>query len=93
VVLFENGISIPSMEVEIQIDEVLSSKETAIICYSKENVDYRKYFILPANISASKLIFYIDTDQELKCEIIGSSYEIVATESFTVVTNNLVKLN
>ena len=92
VVLFENGISIPTMEVEIQIDGILSSKESAIICYSEENEDYKKYFVLPANISASKLIFYIDPNQELKCEIIGSNYEIVALESFAALTTNLIKL-
>jgi molecular chaperone DnaK (HSP70) len=90
--LFENGISIPTMEVEIQIDGILSSNEMAIVCYSEENEDYKKYFVLPANISASKLIFYIAPDQELKCEIIGSNYEKEALESFTALTNNLIKL-
>lgn len=92
VVLFENGISIPTMEVEIQVDGILSSKEMAIICYSEENEDYKKHFVLPANISASKLIFFIAPDQELKCEIIGSNYEKEALESFTALTNNLIKL-
>lgn len=91
-VLFENGISIPTMEVEVQIDEILSLIETAIVCYSEENKDYKKYFTLPANISASKLIFYIAPDQELKCEIIGSNFEIVALESFTALANNLINL-
>jgi hypothetical protein len=66
--------------------------ETAIVCYSEENKDYKKYFTLPANISASKLIFYIAPDQELKCEIIGSNFEIVALESFTALANNLINL-
>ena len=92
VMLFENGISIPTMEVEIQIDGILFSKEKSIICYSKDNDYYKKYFVLPANITASKLIFYIAPDQELKCEIIGSNYEKEALESFSALTNNLILL-
>ncbi len=90
--LFENGISVPSMEVEIEIDGILSSIETTIICYSEENNDYKKYFVVPANISASKLIFYIAPDQELKCEIIGLNYEKEALECFKTPTKNIIKI-
>ena len=92
VLLFENGISIPTMEVEIEIDRILSSNEMAIVCYSEENDDYKKYFILPANISAAKLLFYIAPDQELKCEIIGSNYAKEAIESFTAPKYKLIKI-
>lgn len=92
VVLFENGISIPTMEVEIEIDGTSATTERDIICYSEENNDYQKYFVLPANVSVSKLIFYIAPDQELKCEIIGSNYEKEALESFTALPNNLIKI-
>ena len=92
VTLFENGISVPSMEVEIEIDGILSSIETTIICYSEENNDYKKYFVVPANISASKLIFYIAPDQELKCEIIGLNYEKEALECFKTPTKNIIKI-
>jgi molecular chaperone DnaK (HSP70) len=92
VVLFENGISIPTMEVEIEIDGTSATTERDIICYSEENKDYQKYFVLPANVSVSKLIFYIAPDQELKCEIIGSNYEKEALESFITLTKNLIKL-
>jgi hypothetical protein len=92
VVLFENGISIPSTDIEVFIDEPVSNDSFAIECYSKENEDYRKYFILPANVSISKLIFYIAPDQELRCEIVGSNYEKEATESFKKLQNKLIKI-
>ncbi|NMR35474.1 Hsp70 family protein [Chryseobacterium aquaticum] len=90
--LFTNGISIPSMEIEIEIDNLISSSEKSIACYSDENNDYKKYFIFPANISATKLIFYIAPDQELRCEIIGSNYEKEALEKFTEPIDKLIKI-
>ena len=92
VVLFENGINIPSTDIEVFIDEPSSNDSFAIECYSKENEDYRKYFILPANVCISKLIFYIAPDQELRCEIVGSNYEKDATESFKKLQNKLIKI-
>lgn len=92
VLLFKNGISIPSMEVEIEIDNFSSSSENSIVCYSEENHDYKKHFVLPANISVGKLIFYIAPDQELRCEIIGSNYEKEALEKFTKPTDKLIKI-
>ena len=92
VVLFENGISIPSTDIEVFIDETLSSALLAIECYSKENENYAKYFILPANVTMSKLIFYIAPDQELRCEIVGTNYEKEALESFKKSNNKLIKI-
>lgn len=92
VLLFKNGISIPSMEIEIEIDCLTSSSAKSITCYSDENDDYKKYFIFPANISATKLIFYIAPDQELRCEIIGSNYEKEALEKFTEPIDKLIKI-
>jgi molecular chaperone DnaK (HSP70) len=92
VILFENGISIPSTDIEVFIDEPLSSASLAIECYSKENENYAKYFILPANVTMSKLIFYIAPDQELRCEIVGTNYEKEALESFKKSNNKLIKI-
>lgn len=92
--LFENGITIPSSEIEvaIEIDNFISLKELSIVCYSKENDEYKKHFIIPPNTPASKLIFYIAPDQELKCEIISPNSEQEAIENFTTVTNQLIKI-
>jgi molecular chaperone DnaK (HSP70) len=92
VVLFENGVTIPSMDIEVYIDEPASNESLAIECYSKENANYFKYFVLPANITMSKLIFYIAPDQELSCEIVGVNFEKEALESFKKSNNKLIKI-
>lgn len=90
--LFENGISIPSIDVEVELDETSVLKELAIECSSKENENYSKYFILPAKLPVSKLIFYIAPDQELRCEIVGVNYEKEAKESYKKSNNELIKI-
>jgi molecular chaperone DnaK (HSP70) len=92
VVLYENGVTIPSMDIEVFIDEPASNESLAIECYSKENVNYAKYFILPAKVTMSKLIFYIAPDQELRCEIVGANYEKEALESFKKSNKKLIKI-
>jgi hypothetical protein len=92
VVLFENGVTIPSMDIEVFIDEPASNESLAIECYSKENENYFKYFVLPANITMTKLIFYIAPDQELRCEIVGANFEKEALESFKKSNNKLIKI-
>jgi molecular chaperone DnaK (HSP70) len=92
VLLFENGTNIPSTEIEIEIEEFLSLNDSIIQCFSKENTDYQKKFIIPANISAKKLVFYLAHDYELKCEIIDSNYEKEAVETFENSTFNLIKI-
>lgn len=90
--LFENGVSIPSMDIEVFIDEPANNVSLAIECYSKENKNYCKYFVLPANITMSKLIFYIAPDQELRCEIVSANFEKEALESFKKSNNKLIKI-
>lgn len=92
VVLYENGVTIPSMDIEVFIDEPASNESLAIECYSQENENYAKYFILPANVTMSKLIFYIAPDQELRCEIVGANYEKEALESFKKSNKKLIKI-
>ena len=92
VVLFENGVSIPSIDIEVAIENTMSPLPLAIECYSKENINYFKYFILPANIPMSKLIFHIAPDQELRCEIVGENYEKEALESFQKLDYKLIKI-
>lgn len=92
VVLFENGISIPSIDIEIEIDETSSLNELAIECYSHENKNYSKYFVLPSNGQISRLIFYVAPDQELKCEMVGVNYEKKALECFEKTNYKLIKI-
>ena len=92
IVLFENGVTIPSMDIEVFIDEPGSNESLAIECYSKENENYFKYFFLPGNITMSKLIFYIAPDQELRCDIVGVNFEKEALESFNKSNNKLIKI-
>lgn len=92
VVLFENGISIPSLDIEVFFDEPASNEELSIECYSKENESYKKYFVLPANVNLSKLVFYIAPDQELKCELVGKNFEKEALESFKKNDKKLIKI-
>lgn len=92
VLLFENGVSIPSVDIEVLVDEPTSNDLLAIECYSKENENYRKYFVLPANITMSKLVFYIAPDQELRCEIVGANFEKEALEVFMKSNRKLIKI-
>lgn len=92
VTLFENGISIPSIDIEVLLDEPISDEILSIECYSKENKNYCKYFVIPANVSMSKLLFYIAPDQELRCEIVGPTFEKVALEIFKKSKNKLIKI-
>jgi molecular chaperone DnaK (HSP70) len=92
VLLFQNGISIPSNDTEVTIENSMSLNSLTIECYSEENTSYLKYFILPAKTPVSKLIFYIAPDQELKCEIIGNNFETEAEESSKEFNNALIKI-
>jgi molecular chaperone DnaK (HSP70) len=92
VTLFENGISIPSLDIEILLDEPISEEILSIECYSNENKNYCKYFVIPAKVSISKLLFYIAPDQELRCEIVGPTFEKEALEIFKKSNNKLIKI-
>ncbi|MBL0080679.1 MAG: hypothetical protein IPP53_16715 [Bacteroidetes bacterium] len=80
------------MDIEVFIDEPASNESLSIECYSKENANYFKYFVLPANITMSKLIFYIAPDQELRCEIVGPNFEKDALDCFKKSNNKLIKI-
>lgn len=72
--IFENGISIPSCDVEVYLDKVLSSKRRCIEIFYGEG-DNCKFFIIPGNIAVDKLVFYIAPNQDLKCDIVGLTFE------------------
>lgn len=92
VTLFENGTHIPSMDIEVFIEESLGDEELLVECYSQENSSYHKFFTLPKNNSISKLIFYVAPDQELRCEVVGVNYESEAIESLIKPICNLIKI-
>jgi hypothetical protein len=90
--IFENGVSIPSADVEVLIDNDFRVNDVVIECLSHENVNYFKYFILPATIKINKLIFYLSDDLELKCELVGANYESLAEECFFKFNHKSVKI-
>jgi molecular chaperone DnaK (HSP70) len=90
--LFENGISIPSIDVDVPLVNGNLVDYSYLECYSNENSSYRKYFVIPPHANAQKLVFYIAPDQELKCEIIGSNTESVVKEIFEKPETNLIKI-
>jgi len=92
VLLFENGISIPSIDVEIEIDSLNSPDGKLIMCFSDQNKDFIKCFVCPSNINVTKLVFYITPDQEMSCELISNTHESLASEVFNYKNIPLVKI-
>lgn len=93
ILLFDKGITIPTMEIEIELAGLSDKDEQIIACFSEDNEDYQKYFIIPVNLNVSKLIFYVGPDQELECELIGCDFEMKAVETFNELPNKLIKIN
>jgi molecular chaperone DnaK (HSP70) len=92
ILLFENGINVPSMDVEVEVENSNQSLDRLIVCTSEENKGYRKCFLCPSNIDVSKLVFYINPDQELSCELIGTMHESMASEVYNIEETTLIQL-
>lgn len=92
IILFENGINIPSVDVEVEVENSNQSLDRLIVCTSEENKEYRKCFLCPSNIDVTKLVFYISPDQELSCELIGTMHESMASEVFNIEETTLIEL-
>ena len=90
--LFKTGIAIPSDELDIHIQEKMSLEKRYVLSYSELNKINKKYFEIPENESVEKLVFYLAPDQELKCDIIYSSFVKEAKESFDQPIKNLINL-
>ena len=90
--IFKNGITIPSPDVEVSLDNNSTNAVLSIVCYSDENKDYLKHFVIPQNTNVSKLIFYIAPDQELHCILIGVNFENEAVEIFNTSPKTIVKI-
>ena len=88
--LFENGISVPSDDVNVFILE--KNEDQVIFCYSEDSPDYQKFYLLPQKAVPAKLVFYIAPDQELKCELIGEDFETEAKEVFVLPDLKLITL-
>ncbi|MEI8129246.1 MAG: Hsp70 family protein [bacterium] len=88
--LFKNGISIPSSEIEIEIFKSLDLQ--IIVCQSYDNIEFKKYFLIPSDLSVHKIILYLDYNQELVCEIISNDSEQKAEEIFVLDSIKLIKL-
>ncbi|MBA3649403.1 MAG: Hsp70 family protein [Chitinophagales bacterium] len=90
--LFNSGIAIPSVDIEVYLASGKLNGDNYIECCSHENLSYQKYFLIPQHADAQKLVFYIAPDQELKCELIGSNTESVAEEIFDKPKTNSIKI-
>jgi molecular chaperone DnaK (HSP70) len=92
ILLFDDGISIPSMDVEIFLVDDAHIGEGHVECYSDENSFDAKYFVIPNCSKVNKLVFYIAPDQELKCEIVGKDKESEAQIMFEKPSSRLINL-
>lgn len=90
--LFSTGDSIPTIDVEVYLSEVLSMEKRYVASYEGESKSSGKFFLIPENLKIEKLIFYITPDQELKCDIIGSTYVKEAAEAYENPKGELVTL-
>ena len=90
--LFKSGIAIPSDELDIYIQEPLAIEKKYILSYSSIAKLNLKYFEIPENEKAEKLVFYIAPDQELKCDIIYTNFVKEAKEVFNAPKEQLINL-
>lgn len=90
--LFKSGIAIPSDELDIYIQEPLTIEKKYILSYSSIAKLNLKYFEIPENEKAEKLVFYIAPDQELKCDIIYTNFVKEAKEVFNAPKEQLINL-
>lgn len=90
--LFENGISIPSIDVDVYLDvETLPNKGYIEVSSGSNTLDC-KFFLIPEGIRIDKLVFYIAPDQELKCDIVSQNAVKEAEMIFIKPPINLLNL-
>jgi hypothetical protein len=90
--LFKTGITIPSDEFDIYIEEKASEEKRYILSYFGIKKINKKYFEIPESEKVEKLVFYIAPDQELKCDIIYSNFANEAKVLFVVADKFLINL-
>lgn len=88
--LFQNGEMIPSRDVELDI--ALTTKQKTLICCYSADKSKCIYLEIPAKIAITKLIFFIDPDQDLKCEIVCPDTIIQAAVATEIGNYNLFTL-
>jgi molecular chaperone DnaK (HSP70) len=91
--LFKTGESIPSIDYEILVNEQeYDIKQYILSYYSKAELN-KKYFEIPENTFVVKLVFYLDPDQELKCDIVTKKSVVHANEFYEVANPQYLNLN
>lgn len=90
--LFENGESIPTVDFEVYLSEAKSCESRYIESYAGLDKMNIRYFVIPKDEKIEKLVFYITPDQDLKCDIIGATFQKEAIEIFEKPNNKLIAL-
>jgi hypothetical protein len=80
ITLFESGEPIPSIDREIYLDDDLQEYKIIHSRYGEDNQN-EKWFIIQKEISVLKLLFYINNDQEIECEVLTTKSIIKAEHS------------
>lgn len=90
--LFKLGVAIPTDEIDVFIVDELAKENRYVSGYSGQNKMNIKYFEIPKNKNIKKLVFYIAPDQELKCDIIYSTFVDEAKELYDTPADKLINL-
>jgi molecular chaperone DnaK (HSP70) len=85
ITLFESGEPIPSIDREIYLDDDLQESKIIHSRYGENNQN-EKWFIIQKEISVLKLLFYINIDQDIECEILTTK-TIIKAEHSTIQPN------
>lgn len=91
--VFDAGESIPSEDCEFQIGMQVLEVPHYLMAYFGTNQNRLKYFEIPAAIRIDKLVLYIDTDQELRCDVVSSSVVYRAKELYKLTNLTYINVN
>ena len=92
IVLFSAGESIPTIDFEVFIEQSILFHKSYIYSYYGGPNNNGKYFEIPEGLEIIKLVFYVNPDQDLKCDIIGKEYSRTTTELYNISTSYLIPL-
>jgi molecular chaperone DnaK (HSP70) len=90
--IFKPGEVIPSNDFEIIPLTKLNASSLVVKTYYGSAKNNLKYFIVPSGIIIDKIIFFIASDQELKCEIVTENNVINAEKKYEQPNFNLIHL-
>jgi molecular chaperone DnaK (HSP70) len=90
--IYKPGEVIPSNDIEIFPLNKSNGSSLVIKTYYGSAKNNIKYFIIPSGIAIEKIIFFIASDQELKCEIVTENNVINAEQKYEQQNLNLIHL-